>query len=150
GKGNRVARWWHWQLYKYLKNNLIKYYKKIPKATLGMDEQSSVIVSLTSFPARINLVHIAIKSLLNQSKRPKKIVLWLGDEFFPHGEKTLPKSLLELKQFGLEIEFCRDLGAHTKYFYAFQKYPNNLIVTVDDDIIYPRNLLKVLLNTHNL
>lgn len=147
---NSIHRWLHWQLYKYLKMNLVKYYKKVSRNSLRIDVNSNIVVSLTSFPARIEIVYIAILSILNQTKRSKKIVLWLGNEYFPNGEADLPSSLLDLKPLGLEILFCKDLKAHTKYHYAFKAYPNNLIVTVDDDIIYPRNFLEVLLETHHL
>lgn len=147
-QSTKSTRWLHWQLFKYLQVKMIAYYKTISTDELGVDVHSDIVVSLTSFPARINVVYLAIRSLLNQTQKPKKIVLWLGEEFFPFGEDTLPNSLLELKPLGLEIEFCKDLKAHTKYYYAFQEYPNNLIVTVDDDIIYPNNILKILLETH--
>jgi len=147
-KINNLTRWWRWQLYKYLKVNLVKYYNNVNTDNLGIDNNSNIIVSLTTFPARINYVHIAIRSILNQTLRPKNIILWLGKEFFPDEEATLPSSLLQLKSLGLKIEFCEDLKAHTKYYYAFQKYPENLVITVDDDIIYPKNLLEVLLETH--
>lgn len=147
-KGHKIKQWLLWQLYKYLKFTLAKSYKSLSPQVLGVDSGSNVIVSLTSFPARIDVVCLAIKSMLNQTRKPKKIVLWLGKELFQDGEANLPITLLELKSLGLDIEFCEDLKAHTKYFYAFQKYPNNLIVTVDDDIIYPTNLLETLLDTH--
>ncbi|WP_179018590.1 hypothetical protein [Winogradskyella forsetii] len=148
-KRNWLNRWLLWQLYKYLKVHLVKYYKNVSMDSLGIDSNSDVIVSLTSFPARIDFVYLAIKSMLNQKRRPKKIILWLGEEYFPNGEENLPNSLLELKSLGLEIQFCEDIRAHTKYYYAFQKYPDELIVTVDDDIIYPVNLLQKLLEIHS-
>lgn len=149
-KEYKLEKWMYWQLFKYLKVSLVKYYKNVSSDSLGLNEKSNVIVSLTSFPARIDVVYLAIKSMLNQSERPLKIVLWLGEEQFPLGEKALPSSLLTLKPLGLEIEFCKDIKAHKKYYFAFQKYPENIIVTVDDDVIYPKNLLKVLLETHEL
>ncbi|MDW5290741.1 hypothetical protein [Formosa sp. PL04] len=147
-KKSKLYVWLQWQLYKYLKIYLVKNYKKIDKRTLGIDTNSNVIVSLTSFPARIDVIYLSIISMLNQITKPQKIVLWLGIEQFPLREEGLPNSLLELKPFGLEIEFCKDLKAHKKYYFAFQKYPNDLVVTVDDDVLYPRNLLLVLLENH--
>ena len=147
-KENQLVRWLYWQLFKYLKVSLVAYYKNISVDSLGINKKSNMIVSLTSFPARIDLVYLAIRSILNQTESPQKIVLWLGEEQFPKGEATLPSSLLKLKPLGLEIEFCKDIKAHKKYYYAFQKYPDNLIVTIDDDVIYPKNLLKILLETH--
>ena len=147
-KENWLNRWLQWQLYKYLKVSSIRCYKNINIKSLGVDSTSDVIVSLTSFPARIDLVYLSIRSILNQTKKPKKIVLWLAEEQFPLGEETLPNSLLELKPLGLEIEFCDDIKAHKKYYYAFQKYPDNLIVTIDDDVIYPTDLINTLLENH--
>jgi hypothetical protein len=147
-KRNPLSRWLHWQLYKYLRKNLVEYYKRISRNCLGIDVNTNIVVSLTSIPSRIETVYLAILSLLNQTKRPKKIVLWLGREYFPNGEIELPNTLLDLKSLGLEIEFCADLKAHTKYHYAFKKYPDQLVVTVDDDIIYPRTLINTLFDNH--
>ncbi|MDG4714314.1 hypothetical protein [Winogradskyella marincola] len=148
-KRTKFGRWINWQLYKYLKINLVKYYKNFPLKSLKIDTESAVIVSLTTIPSRIEYVYLPIKSLLNQTVPPKKIVLWLGEEFFTSKIEDLPSTLQELIPLGLEIEFCKDLKAHTKYYYAFKKYPDNLVVTIDDDIIYPKNLIEVLLNKSN-
>lgn len=107
----------------------------------------SVIVSMTTFPARIGYVHLAIKSLLNQTVMPGKIILWLAKEQFRDVE--IPPQLQELCRYGLEIRFCNeDLLAHKKYYYAMQEHPDQLIVTYDDDIIYPEDSLEKLLVMH--
>lgn len=113
----------------------------------GVDEKGEIIISLTSFPARIELVWMTVASLMNQTLKPKKIILWLSKEQFI-GEETLPKSLLILKERGLEIRFCTDLKPHKKYFYVMQEYPEDIIVTVDDDIFYPENHLEMLWKKH--
>lgn len=46
--------------------------------------EKKIVVSLTSFPARIKKVHIVIESLLNQTIKPDKIILWLSKEQFEH------------------------------------------------------------------
>lgn len=141
---NRLFQGLYWSNFRYLKKALYKYHEKLNLKQLQVNCNSEIVVSLTSFPARINLVHLSIKSILNQTYKPKKVVLWLSAEQFPNQEKKLPESLLELKECGLEIEFCEDIKPHTKYFYAFKKYPKDLIVTVDDDIFYPRDVLEKL------
>lgn len=110
-------------------------------------QADSVIVSLTTFPARIGYVHLAVKSLLNQTVKPGKIILWLAREQFREAE--IPTQLQELCTYGLEIRYCdEDLLAHKKYFYAMQEFPDKLIVTYDDDIIYPEDSLEKLLMMH--
>ena len=107
----------------------------------------SVIVSMTTFPARIGYVHLAIKSLLNQTVKPGKIILWLAREQFR--DTAIPPQLQELCRYGLEIRYCdEDILAHKKYYYAMREFPDNLIVTYDDDIIYPEDSLEKLLKMH--
>ena len=107
----------------------------------------AVIVSLTTFPARIGYVHLAVKSLLNQTVQPGKIILWLAEDQFRDTE--IPKQLVELCDCGLEIRCCdEDLLAHKKYYYAMREFPDHIIVTYDDDIIYPEDSLEKLLKMH--
>ncbi len=102
------------------------------------------IVSLTSFPARIDEIWIAIETILRQTFKPDKIILWLASSQFP--QKKLPETLLALRDRGLTIEFCEeDLRSHKKYFYCFQNYPNANIITVDDDLYYDNKLLSNLI-----
>lgn len=106
-----------------------------------------VVVSLTTFPARIGYVHLAIKSLLNQTVKPRKIILWLAWEQFRDVE--IPDCLQELCAYGLEIRYCEeDILAHKKYYYVMREFPEQVIVTYDDDIIYPEDSLEKLLAMH--
>lgn len=107
-----------------------------------------VVISLTSFPARIKEVKYAIYSLLRQTYKPDQLVLWLGKEQFPHREADLPPDLLKLRENGLTIRFVKDLKSFKKLIPALQNYSNYLIVTVDDDIFYPRYMLKKLMIEH--
>jgi glycosyltransferase involved in cell wall biosynthesis len=104
-----------------------------------------LIVSLTTYPKRIGLIPQVLESLYEQTRTPDEIILWLASEQFPEGETALPERLLELKEQGkLAIRWCDDLKAHKKYFFAMQEYPEDLIVTVDDDLTYSRNTLSSL------
>ena len=122
-------------------------YPRTVKLGVGIDDDSDVIVSLTSFPQRINTVWITISTILNQTVKPKKIILWLAIDQFPNREKGLPNNLLRLKQYGLEIRFCDNLYPHKKYYYSMLENPNNTIVTVDDDVFYPEYFLSDLIQT---
>ena len=107
-----------------------------------------LVVSLTSFPGRIETVHRTIKSLLGQSIRPEYVVLWLGEEQFPSRETELPRQLLDLLPYGLEIRWCKDTRSYKKLLPALQSFPGKCIVTADDDVIYPRFWLEKLWQTH--
>lgn len=105
--------------------------------------EKEIVVSLTTFDKRIYDVHLTIETLLQQSHKPDRIVLWVSREDF--GENDIPAILKRQMARGLEIGFCEeDLGPYTKFFYALEKYPNSLIVTVDDDIMYPPDMIDQL------
>lgn len=112
----------------------------------GLDESSRIIVSLTTYPARISTVWITIASLLTQTMKPYKVILWLAEEQFP--DHKIPDSLEKMKQRGLEIRFCGDLKPHKKYYYAMQEYPEHYIITADDDTFYPENHIERLWAGH--
>ena len=102
-----------------------------------------IIVSVTSYPARIHEVVLAICTVYRQTMQPDKVILWLGEEKFPNRYNDLPEELLRLvSEKGLEIRWCEDIGPHTKYFYAFQEYPDALVITIDDDILYPPDRIE--------
>lgn len=113
----------------------------------GIDKEHELIVSLTTFPDRISKVWITIATIMNQTYKPKRIILWLANDQFKE-EADLPDNLLRLKKRGLEIAFCEDLKPHKKYFYTMQNNPEDYIVTIDDDVLYPENHLEQLWNTH--
>lgn len=107
-----------------------------------------VIVSLTSFPKRIPTLHLVIECLLRQTVKPDKIVLYLTQSQVPNVE-SLPSSLLDLRSRGLEIRLCPDeIRSHTKYFYAMQQFPEDIVITVDDDLFYRTDLVESLLKNH--
>jgi hypothetical protein len=109
-----------------------------------------LIVSLTSFPLRINKIWIVIESLMRQSHKPDLIILWLSKDQFESVE-ILPKRLKRLQDKGLEIRLCDgDLKSHKKYYYTLKEYPNDYLFTVDDDIIYPTTLISRLVELNNV
>lgn len=117
------------------------------RSGVGNHAEDEIIVSLTSFDQRIEDVFIAIESIMQQSLKADRIVLCLSAQDF--NEHNLPATLKNQQQRGLEILFCEeDLGPYTKYFYTFQKYPDSLILTVDDDFIYPPYLIDQLYRAH--
>ncbi|MFL0796264.1 MAG: hypothetical protein K6L73_02095 [Cellvibrionaceae bacterium] len=106
------------------------------------NKEHRIIVSLTTIKPRINDIHLTIESIFQQSLKADKVVLWLSEDDF--GEHDIPEILKKQIQRGLEIEFCKDIGPHTKYHYTIQKYPNDLVLTVDDDILYPVDTVDML------
>lgn len=108
-----------------------------------------VVVSLTSYPLRIDTVAQSIKTMLSQTVKPDIFYLWLSYEDFPKGDKSIPRSLRRLKRKGLTIRYVDDdLESHNKYYWAYREHPEDIIITVDDDIIYRPEVLETLLDSY--
>lgn len=105
-----------------------------------------IVVSLTTFSTRINSVYLAIESIAEQTMKPDEIVLWISEDHF--SLEKLPITVKRLISRGLKVNFRKDVGPHTKLLYAIKEYPNDIIITVDDDIIYPVDLIENLYNAH--
>ena len=137
-----------------LANSLLKYYFLLTKndkkycISPPSDTKPRIIVSLTSFPERINNLWMVIETLLRQQQKPDRIILWLSKEQH-RSINELPKKLIDLQLRGLEIRFCEgDLRSHKKYFYALQEFKTELVITVDDDVLYNSKIISTLLELH--
>ncbi len=95
-----------------------------------------IIVSLTSFPARMNSIHTCLYSLLTQTLKPDKVILWLAEENFPNREKDIPERVLNLQKNGLTIRWCGDTRSYKKLIPALTEFSDEIIITADDDVIY--------------
>jgi len=105
-----------------------------------------IVVSLTSFPARINSVQYVLESIFRQTILPDRFILYLSSNQFNDISKIYDK-FEKFSQRGLEIIFVdEDLGPHKKYFYAFQSFPNSKVITIDDDIIYARDFIEMFIS----
>ena len=109
------------------------------QGTNQLKREVPIIISLTSYEVRFNDLPKTIYSLLNQSLKPDRIILWLGDEF---ELRTIPYEITCFIKNGLEIKFRKDIGSYTKIIYALKEMQNSIIVTADDDIYYPKDWLK--------
>ena len=114
-----------------------------------MSNQQKIIVSLTSFPEAIPYAVQAIRSVLKGSFLPDKIVLYLDTQKFPG--KILPAELEGLKAESpiFEVRFDpAEIRSYKKLLPALKDFPNDVIVTIDDDILYHPNLLRDLVSLH--
>lgn len=112
--------------------------------------RKKIIVSLTSYPKRTNNPDIikCVNSLINQTLTPDKIILYLSKLQYQNELRDIPDYLYDLYvNKKIDIQFRDDdLRSHKKWIYAFQEYPNDLVITFDDDIIYPPDIIESLYN----
>ena len=107
------------------------------------------IVSLTSFPAAIPYAVDAIKSILSGNTLPDKLVLYLTFSQFKDSKIPLELMALSKKNPLFEIRnYDEDIRSYRKLIPALKDFPNDIIVTIDDDVQYHKNMLRDLLQLH--
>lgn len=118
----------------------------IPAARLRNNKKTvvPVIVSLTSIPSRLPTLHLVIRSLMTQTVQPNKIVLWLHKDL----KAQLPKPLKKLQGSYFEIAYSDLHCSHRKLIHSLEKYPDAIIITCDDDLMYRKNWLETLYKEH--
>lgn len=108
-------------------------------------DDNNIVVSLTSYGRRVKAcVPYTIYWIFKQKVKPSRIVLWLDEDNW--NAENVPLRLKFLSRFGLEVRTCKDLRSYKKLVYTLQCYPDNSIVTLDDDLLYYRDLLSRLLD----
>ena len=101
-----------------------------------------IIVSLTTYSKRLYEVYLSIESIMQQTVKPNHIILWLQEDW---QDIILPKFLQNQIERGLEIGFYKDIKSYKKLIPALRKHPDDIIVTIDDDIIFAPDMLENLL-----
>lgn len=135
-----------------LMGNLMKlkvvYDIRLRKAVgLSSRQENSVIISLTSYGNRVKGSAVyTVYSLLRQSVRPERVVLWLDEKEF--NSQNLPDDLRFLCDYGLEVRFGKDIGPYTKIIHSLSAFPNKHIITADDDLFYTKNFVEEFVDAH--
>ena len=110
-----------------------------------------LIISLTSNPNNLLFAEKVINSILLQSvdKSLYNILLILSKFDFKNNE-TIPDSLQELSN-SKKIEILileQILNSQSKLLIAIKQYPNNPILIINDNFVYPDGWLEMFLNDH--
>ena len=77
--------------------------------------------------------------------KANRIILWLEEEL---NTEELPHFLKILTDHGLEIHTCKDLRSYKKLIPSLLAFPEDIIITIDDDVIYEPDTLERLITTH--
>ncbi len=125
-----------------------EYRKKLQSmdVSIGVDLYSTrkIIVSLTSFKERLPYIEPTLRSLLVQTIKPNRIVLWYSCR-----REDFPEEILKYENKGIEfVHVDEDIKGHKKYYYAMREFPDYIVVTVDDDTVYPRDFLEKLYDSY--
>lgn len=104
-----------------------------------------IIVTLTSYGERLCNLPIVIASIITQTRPPKLIVLNIADN------ETIPSNTLHyLVANNVEINMVPDTKVYKKLIPTLRRYPNDLIINIDDDFVYPPQMIEDFIKQHNL
>lgn len=111
-----------------------------------LTEGRKLIASLTSIPTRINTLSVVLDSVYNQTMKADQVILYLAVSQFPNKDADLPEDIKYLEKQGILLIkwVAGDLKAHKKYYYSFQDYSDDLIITLDDDLVYHLDMFEYL------
>lgn len=127
--------------------------KNIDIAIASINEKLSfpnnrLIVSLTSYGKRItDTLPYTLYSLITQDVLPWKIAVFISNEEYASVEE-LPAILQKLDSLGVSFYFVEDLKSYKKLYFSLSLYPDNPILTVDDDSYYHSSLISMFLNEY--
>ena len=109
--------------------------------------KEKIILTMTSWKKRIKYCHKTIEILLTNSLPPYKLILNLAKEEFPKKNLELPENLLNLLKYdNFEIFWVEENNnVFKKLIPTINRFKEDLIITVDDDIIYPNNMIKIVI-----
>ena len=120
------------------------------RSSTELEGSPETVVSIASYGPRVPFIAPMIESLGRQSIRPDRAFLWLPTKDFPGGVDDLPADVLcALYDANVEPRFVgEDLGPHNKYYWTMRAFSESVVVTLDDDVRYPKSLLERLLDAH--
>lgn len=108
--------------------------------------ENQIVISLTTFGLRTYNVYQTITSLMHQTLKANKIILWLSKTEF--NDFSIPYTLKILQKYGLDIKYCEDIKSYKKIIPTLGLKLNADIITVDDDIIYPIDFIEKMIFAH--
>jgi hypothetical protein len=119
------------------------------KQYLKKKKSDNIIISFTTFPKRLKYVYYTVFSLIKQSIRPEKIILWLSEQEFPEKSEAIPDSLIQFFDFNFEIRFVNEnYRSFMKLVFSLPEFPNKSIITIDDDAFYNTKWLESFWSLH--
>ncbi len=105
--------------------------------------KEKIIVSLTSYGERLNNLPVVLDTMYAQTLPPDLVVLNLAYE------EILPKDVENyLRSHNVEINRVADTKVYKKIIPTLKKYPNDCVICIDDDWLYPKQMIEDFVNIH--
>ena len=106
-------------------------------------ERERIIVSLTSWEKRFGNIPAVLDTIFNQTLSPELVVINLNDN------ETVPQHVADyLTSHKVIINHVSYKKVYKKIIPTLKLYPNDCIIGIDDDWLYPPTMIEDLWNTH--
>lgn len=110
-----------------------------------MEPEERVIVSLTTWSKRIKNIPVVLDTIFAQTLQPNLIVLNLAfDEQIPEMVQKY------IDNHPIEVNRVPDTKVFKKLIPTLKKYPNDCIISIDDDWLYPESMIADFMEVHKL
>ena len=104
-----------------------------------------VIVSLTTYCKRIANIPVVLDTIFAQTMPPDIVVLNLAiDEVIPDDVKDY------IETHSIEVNRVYDTKVYKKLIPTLKRYPNDCIISIDDDWLYPDGMIEDFMHIHSL
>lgn len=104
-----------------------------------------IIVSLTTWEKRIDNIPVVLDSIFTQNLLPDIVVLNVTEEL------QIPLRVMDyLMKHNVEINRVRYKKVYKKLIPTLLKYPKECIINIDDDWLYPTNMIEDFWEMHKL
>ena len=105
--------------------------------------EEKIIVTLTTWSKRIGNIPAVLDTIYAQTRKPDLIVLNLAyDEVIP---EVVHKYI---EQHSVEVNRVEDTKVYKKLIPTLKKYPNDCVIAIDDDWLYPQGMIAEFVEMH--
>lgn len=102
-----------------------------------------IIVSLTTWSARVDNVPAVLDTIFAQTLPPDLVVLNVAYDL------EIPQTVQDyLDQHHVEIYRCPDTKVYKKLIHTLKRYPNDCVISIDDDWLYPEGMIEDFVDVH--
>ena len=103
-----------------------------------------IIISLTTWNKRINNIPVVLDTIFKQTVTPDLVVLNLAiDEVVPEDVQHY------IDSHSIEVNRVSDTKVYKKLIPTLKKYPNDCVISIDDDWLYPDGMIEDFVKMHN-
>lgn len=106
-------------------------------------EKERIIVSLTTYYKRIGNIPVVLDTIFGQTCQPDFVVLNLAlGEVIPDDVKKY------INAHPIEINWVADTKVYKKLIPTLKKYPEDCVISIDDDFLYPAGMIEDFMTVH--